>query len=51
MTDAESVIPMLGLRRHPEGGHFIETWRSDAPAYDGIFERYLEARQPGGTAT
>ena len=28
---AEPVIKALGLRPHPEGGHFRETWR-DAPA-------------------
>lgn len=30
MTAAE-VVRLLGLQPHPEGGHFVETWR-DAPA-------------------
>jgi len=28
MTDAEAVISRLGLRPHPEGGSYAETWRS-----------------------
>lgn len=31
MSDASSIIAVLGLQPHPEGGHFIETWRADAP--------------------
>lgn len=31
MTDADEVITELGLRSHPEGGHYAETWRSDVP--------------------
>lgn len=30
---ADRVIEILGMRRHPEGGWFVETWR--APAGDG----------------
>ena len=30
MTDAEAVIAALGLRPHPEGGRYVETWRADA---------------------
>lgn len=30
MTSAE-IIRMLGMSPHPEGGHFVETWR-DVPA-------------------
>jgi predicted cupin superfamily sugar epimerase len=26
--DADEIIGLLGLRRHPEGGWFTETWRS-----------------------
>jgi len=26
--DPEHVIELLGLERHPEGGHFVETWRA-----------------------
>lgn len=26
---AERIIELLGLRPHPEGGHFAETWRHD----------------------
>jgi uncharacterized protein len=33
MTRAVEVIEALGLRRHPEGGWYAETWR--APAVDG----------------
>jgi len=28
MTDADAIIAALGLQPHPEGGHFVETWRS-----------------------
>lgn len=31
---AETIIAMLGMRPHPEGGHFVETWRHAHP--DGI---------------
>jgi predicted cupin superfamily sugar epimerase len=27
---AGDIIAALGLRPHPEGGHFCETWRADA---------------------
>lgn len=27
---AEQIIEILGLRPHPEGGHYRETWRHDA---------------------
>jgi uncharacterized protein len=30
MTDAAAVIAALGLRTHPEGGWFSETWRAPA---------------------
>jgi hypothetical protein len=26
---AAEVIGLLGLRPHPEGGHFVETWRAE----------------------
>ena len=29
---AGTVIAKLGLEPHPEGGHYRETWRADAPA-------------------
>ncbi len=29
--DAESIIRILGLSPHPEGGHYIETWRAESP--------------------
>ena len=29
MTDADSIIKKLGLVRHPEGGHYRETYRSE----------------------
>lgn len=28
MPDAETIIARLGLRPHPEGGHYAETWRA-----------------------
>lgn len=31
MTDADTIIRALGLKPHPEGGHFIETWRAAVP--------------------
>jgi len=31
MLDADSIIASLGLLPHPEGGHYIETWRAEAP--------------------
>lgn len=31
-TDPASIIRALGLEPHPEGGHFVETWRAAAPA-------------------
>lgn len=33
MIDAAQVITTLDLKPHPEGGHFVETWR--APAEPG----------------
>lgn len=27
MSDAQAVIDRLGLRPHPEGGHYVETYR------------------------
>lgn len=32
MTDAATIIDLLGLAPHPEGGHFRETFRDAAPA-------------------
>lgn len=31
MSEARAIIERLGMRPHPEGGHFVETWR-DRPA-------------------
>ncbi len=31
MTDADALIAALDLQPHPEGGHYRETWRADAP--------------------
>jgi len=28
----EEIIATLGMRPHPEGGHYVETWRHAAPA-------------------
>lgn len=33
MDDAETMIRRLGMQPHPEGGHYVETYR--APARDG----------------
>lgn len=30
MTTAPEIIAAFGLRPHPEGGHFVETWRGPA---------------------
>ena len=32
---AQDIIRMLGLKPHPEGGHFRETFRDTAPGADG----------------
>ena len=34
MGDASQLIAALGLRRHPEGGWYAETWR--APSAEGV---------------
>jgi len=39
--DAETIIATLGLRPHPEGGHYAETWRAE----------HREGERPAGTAT
>lgn len=31
VDDADSLIGLLGLRPHPEGGWYAETWRAPAP--------------------
>jgi len=31
LDEAERIIQALGLRPHPEGGCFAETWRDPAP--------------------
>ena len=32
MTDAQGIIATLGMQPHPEGGHFVETFRdADGP--------------------
>ncbi len=44
-ADPARLIELLGLERHPEGGHFVETWRARAdPAADAFPAR------PAGTA-
>lgn len=30
MSDADAIIEALGLRPHPEGGHYAQTWSADA---------------------
>ena len=32
MPDAQTIIALLGLEPHPEGGHFRETFRDPSPA-------------------
>ena len=32
---ATAIIERLGMRQHPEGGWYVETWRADAPADGG----------------
>ena len=32
MSDAAAVVEALGMRAHPEGGWYVETWRADGPA-------------------
>jgi predicted cupin superfamily sugar epimerase len=32
VTDARDVIERLGMRQHPEGGWYVETWRANARA-------------------
>jgi len=29
-SDADEIIRALGLEPHPEGGHYVETWRTPA---------------------
>ncbi|WP_371223896.1 cupin domain-containing protein [Roseovarius sp. 2305UL8-3] len=28
---ADQIISKLGLQPHPEGGHYVETWRAEGP--------------------
>ena len=46
MMDARAWIERLGLRRHPEGGYFRETYRSR----EGIARDHLPARFGGDRA-
>ena len=34
MNEPDQIIARLGLKPHPEGGHYVETWR-DRPADGG----------------
>lgn len=40
MRDPDTIMAELGLRPHPEGGHYAETWRAGAEA----------GSRPAGTA-
>lgn len=40
MLDVDALIETLGLQAHPEGGHYVETWRADA----------ADGERPAGTA-
>jgi predicted cupin superfamily sugar epimerase len=31
MNDADEIVARLGLKSHPEGGHYAETYRAPAP--------------------
>jgi predicted cupin superfamily sugar epimerase len=46
MTEARAWVERLGLRRHPEGGYFRETYRSD----EGIARDHLPTRFGGDRA-
>ncbi len=49
MTDApltpERIIELLGLEPHPEGGHYVQTWRGEASG------RSRPGRPPRSTGT
>lgn len=34
ISEARAIIERLGMQPHPEGGHYVETWR-DSPAEGG----------------
>lgn len=40
MLAKEEIIRLLGMKPHPEGGHYCETWRAGTPA----------GQRPAGTA-
>jgi uncharacterized protein len=46
MTEARAWVERLGLRRHPEGGYYRETYRSE----EGISGNHLPARFGGDRA-
>ena len=31
MTSVAAIVARLGMQPHPEGGHYVETWRDPAP--------------------
>ena len=35
MSDAAAIVDALGMREHPEGGWYAETWRAEAPSGGG----------------
>jgi predicted cupin superfamily sugar epimerase len=35
VSDAATIVKALGMREHPEGGWYAETWRAEAPAAGG----------------
>ena len=41
MNEAESIIKTLNLQKHPEGGYFRETYRSDGLIPENILNNYL----------
>lgn len=47
-STANEVIAALGLQPHPEGGYFVETWRSDSDGRSPITSIYflLERGKP-----
>ncbi|MBI1180158.1 MAG: cupin [Alphaproteobacteria bacterium] len=44
MSDAEEIIARLGLRPHPEGGHYVETHRAAAEGRSPVTAIYYLLR-------
>lgn len=48
--DAQQIIDTLGLRPHPEGGYFSETYRSETEIPRGTFGEEYSGARPVSTA-